>query len=574
MRRALLLALALALAGAPASLAGTGGQWTPVSRPYSENFNLAGLERTGDGVLHVVSLAKDADPSTEGVIHAGVASNGTVGGFTPVTTGWVGLSSPDLSFHPGGGLAAMWGGLHSTTTGDPQNDSGIATSDDSGSAWSVSAVSPITGGYVYASQISIANGFPTGPLFQSWFSTTGTYVHRGTDKSTPDSDYQAQIGGYGSVPGFALGGERSLWLGWQASFAHDNNGVWAQQVDQATGAPSGSPMKMPGSSVDYQGAQESSTILGRTPITARPGRPGVYMAYSTGYPTATKLLLWKVGDAGTVQLADSKGANIRQLAITSDPDGRLIVVWGEDTGGAGKLFARVSSTDATSWAPAFEIPTLPKAAEGWAVQASAQSGALLDVVENYTESDGSTMRFWHTQAVAPPVLAKAVNASVVSGKVLVQLPGTNTFVQLSHDSQIPVGTIVDTTQGRVRIVEALPGGKTASSDFFQGIFKVAQAKNGLADLTLAGGNFKVCGRGASASAAKSTVIRHLWGAGKGKFRTKGKYASAAIRGTTWDTIDRCDGTLVKVTKGSVTVRDFKARKNVVVSAGHSYLAKR
>jgi len=366
MRRALLLAFAFALAGAPASLAGTGGQWTPVSRPYSENFNLAGLERTGDGVLHVVSLAKDADPSTEGVIHAGVASNGTVGGFTPVTTGWVGLSSPDLSFHPGGGLAAMWGGLHSTTTGDPQNDSGIATSDDSGSAWSVSAVSPITGGYVYASQISIANGFPTGPLFQSWFSTTGTYVHRGTDKSTPDSDYQAQIGGYGSVPGFALGGERSLWLGWQASFAHDNNGVWAQQVDQATGAPSGSPMKMPGSSVDYQGAQESSTILGRTPITARPGRPGVYMAYSTGYPTATKLLLWKVGDAGTVQLADSKGANIRQLAITSDPDGRVIVVWGEDTGGAGKLFARVSSTDVTSWGQAFEIPTLPKAAEGWA----------------------------------------------------------------------------------------------------------------------------------------------------------------------------------------------------------------
>jgi hypothetical protein len=121
---------------------------------------------------------------------------------------------------------------------------------------------------------------------------------------------------------------------------------------------------------------------------------------------------------------------------------------------------------------------------------------------------------------------------------------------------------------------ALPGGKTDASDFFQGTFLVTQGRNGLADMTLAGGNLKVCGKGAQAVAARSTVIRQLWGAGKGKFRTKGRYAAASIRGTTWDTIDRCDGTLVKVTRGSVTVRDFKLKKNVVVTAGHSYLAKR
>ena len=42
--------------------------------------------------------------------------------------------------------------------------------------------------------------------------------------------------------------------------------------------------------------------------------------------------------------------------------------------------------------------------------------------------------------------------------------------------------------------------------------------------------------------------------------------------TTWDTIDRCDGTLIKVTQGSVLVRDLKKKRNVVVKRGHSYLA--
>ena len=108
----------------------------------------------------------------------------------------------------------------------------------------------------------------------------------------------------------------------------------------------------------------------------------------------------------------------------------------------------------------------------------------------------------------------------------------------------------------------------------QAVFKLTQAKNGLATMVMEGGSFRSCGRGAHAGhAAKSKVIRHLWGAGAGKFRTKGRFAAASIRGTTWDSIDRCDGTLVKVTQGRVTVTDLKRHKNVVVKKGKSYLAK-
>jgi hypothetical protein len=300
------------------------------------------------------------------------------------------------------------------------------------------------------------------------------------------------------------------------------------------------------------------------------------MAYTSGYPSADKVLVWKVGAAASTTLDDTPGSGHRTLAITSDPDGRVIVVWSRDGGGESNLFARVSNTDVTAWGPAFAVPGLPKASGGWAVEASAQSGALIDVVRNWSESDGTTMRFFHTQALPPPVLGKAVNARVLSGVVLIKLPGSNAFVPLSHESQIPVGAVVDATKGRVRVVTAVPGGKTQSADFFQGAFVVTQAKSGLADLTLFGGSLAVCGKAApaAATAAKNTTIRKLWGTGAGKFRTKGRYATASIRGTTWLTSDRCDGTLVKVTQGSVIVRDLVSKKSVVVKKGQSYLAKK
>ena len=79
-------------------------------------------------------------------------------------------------------------------------------------------------------------------------------------------------------------------------------------------------------------------------------------------------------------------------------------------------------------------------------------------------------------------------------------------------------------------------------------------------------------RGARAAAAKPKT-RRLWGDGKGKFRTRGSYAAATVRGTKWLVQDSCAGTLVRVTQGSVVVRDFRRKKNVVVRAGKRYTAR-
>jgi Ca2+-binding RTX toxin-like protein len=175
-------------------------------------------------------------------------------------------------------------------------------------------------------------------------------------------------------------------------------------------------------------------------------------------------------------------------------------------------------------------------------------------------------------ATAPPILGATVNVQPVAGTVLVRLPGTDRFVPLSSLASIPVGSTVDTTAGRVLLTQARPQGTRESAEFYEGTFTIGQAPAGesVAVLRLEGGDFGECGGTNGFFAEKPK--RRLWGAGKGSFRTRGRFSAATVRGTTWYTADGCDGTLTRVAEGSVTVTDFVRDLEVVVSAGQSYLA--
>jgi hypothetical protein len=95
-------------------------------------------------------------------------------------------------------------------------------------------------------------------------------------------------------------------------------------------------------------------------------------------------------------------------------------------------------------------------------------------------------------------------------------------------------------------------------------------------LTLSGSSFsKACRAKASTSAKRRSRkrVRRLFGDGKGAFRTKGRNAAATVRGTRWSVQDRCDGTLVTVQRGRVSVRDLVTHRTVLVKTGHTYLAR-
>jgi hypothetical protein len=205
---------------------------------------------------------------------------------------------------------------------------------------------------------------------------------------------------------------------------------------------------------------------------------------------------------------------------------------------------------------------------------------------------------------APPVPGKSVVVRVVSGTVLVKYPPgfvpraaapVKGFVPFKGAANIPVGSQLDTRKGRVALTSAQDTGGVATqeSDFYDGIFQIKQAvpkkkPKKPAKLTtdvlmkgqLARSQCAPLKGGARAAAAKKkkkkgphAVLGQLWGSGKGKFRTNGKYSSATVRGTIWLVQDRCEGTLTKVVRGTVSVRDIRRKKTVTVKAGHSYLAR-
>ena len=115
-------------------------------------------------------------------------------------------------------------------------------------------------------------------------------------------------------------------------------------------------------------------------------------------------------------------------------------------------------------------------------------------------------------------------------------------------------------------------GKTEHAQWWQGRFFIGQTKGKKPVGTQSLSGPLACSKRSLASSAGAK--RSLWGKGKGRFRTKGKNASATVRGTIWLTQDTCAGTLVRVKRGVVDVLDFKRHKHVRVKAGHSYFAKR
>ena len=231
-------------------------------------------------------------------------------------------------------------------------------------------------------------------------------------------------------------------------------------------------------------------------------------------------------------------------------------------------------------------------------------GAIYHVRLVATNSAGTTFGQDQTFATAraaappPPVLGKTVDAQPVSGTVFIRTV-SGVFVRLTGAQQIPTGAVVDALHGTLKITTALPRGTsgaidaaakgkkpkpggTQSGNFGGAIFKITQARTGLATLSLLEGAFNgapsytVCKvhTAADATIASSRTLQLLKASAHGKFRTSGRYSAATVRGTIWTIADRCDGTLTHDITDSVAVTDFVHHRTIVLHAGQSYLARK
>ena len=240
----------------------------------------------------------------------------------------------------------------------------------------------------------------------------------------------------------------------------------------------------------------------------------------------------------------------------------------------------------------FSLPELPAGEHTFQVRARASGGNVDTSPASFTFVIPAELR-----DLPAPVLGRSVNAEPVSGRVLVGVPaGAGTaarggarasqkgirFVPLEEAKQIPVGSFFNTRRGRVRLQSATTRrARRQAGVFTGGLFQTLQSRRrsggGVFELRLKGSSFKNCtvkaSRKASASRRSKRRIRRLSGNAKGRFRTRGRYSAATVRGTSWGVTDRCDGTLTRVFSGQVTVRDLRRKRNIRLRKGKRYLAR-
>lgn len=192
-----------------------------------------------------------------------------------------------------------------------------------------------------------------------------------------------------------------------------------------------------------------------------------------------------------------------------------------------------------------------------------------------------------SKALPPPHFGHTLDIGLVSGRVIVTPPGKQPFELGVQDQNVPIGSLLDTTRGRVDLRAAPPpasttgtarAAKVEDAEFYKGKFTVRQPAGAtVTQIRLAGGNRSVCSESARPPAQRRAlphrVLRLLGASGHGKFQTRGRYAAATVRGTIWTTTDYCDGTRVSVQRGVVSVQDFVRHTTVTVTAGHSYFAR-
>ncbi len=209
-----------------------------------------------------------------------------------------------------------------------------------------------------------------------------------------------------------------------------------------------------------------------------------------------------------------------------------------------------------------------------------------------------------TKSAAPPgapTLGRTFNLAPVSGIVLIKVNGV--FIPLTQLRQFPKNTVIDALGGTLRLITAVGGHpaadaaakgkkgkgkkgkvKTQTGTFGGAIFKVAQAHNGLATLSLVENAFK----GAPSFANCKAKRRETQAPRPSRARPSSSCmpaprASSAPRASTprrpsaapsgRPPTAATERRIHDVT-GSVAVTDFVRHKTIILHAGQSYLAKR
>ena len=399
-----------ALAVACVAAAGPPGAWSRAGkRPGSPGFE-AGLARTADGVLHVVSLRRNGAKLELWQIRIG--SDGKFLGSNAIVRGWNGLANPDLVLSADGGLRLFVGGNHSVSAANP----GLvtATAPARGAPWTIQP-DPVSVGEDAALADVGATAARDGTPIAVWATPAGLRYRYDVDPAGADVVLSLP-GCCASEPDAATDSATGQsYIAWASSAARAS-GILVQPIGPRS--LTGKSLFAPGSA--SKGRAAAVPPGERVAITSRLGAGGVYVAYGVGYPAVKGVALWPVGAPRAVVRIPAGGAS--DIALAAAPDGRLWLAWARN----GTCYVTRTNRAATRVEPVRAISSPPRTTSVWRVQGEGSLGPL-DLVTNVDATGGTT--FWHQQIL--PLLSLEVTA-------VAQLDGSTRYSFAVTDAGDPV----------------------------------------------------------------------------------------------------------------------------------------
>ena len=201
----------------------------------------------------------------------------------------------------------------------------------------------------------------------------------------------------------------------------------------------------------------------------------------------------------------------------------------------------------------------------------------------------------------PPVAGVNTVVRQIAGEVFVKLPAGRAtlgfrgmisafqesgFLPLKGVASVPIGSTVDTRKGEIGIESAANGyaagdrrSRRQTARVKTALFTIKQRarRRGAARKSSIPMDFDLLSppraEAACVSGPAKGVVRSMSMAVKGYFRALAGASTATARDATFNTTDRCDGTLTEVGKGRVSLKVKGKSKPIVVPAGRAYLVK-
>jgi hypothetical protein len=293
----------------------------------------------------------------------------------------------------------------------------------------------------YGSDAVDAGGTPIA-VFTSGTSNDIT-AHKGFDALPPLTTDQTTAANpkccayYAGVGYDATNG--NTWTAWYSnSGLAATDGINAQQLYPSAGAM----LHAPSSTSTFAGTIQSVAPQQRTQVAARAGG-GLYTAYGIGYPTQTKVALWKLG--GGAPLVVNAGHSIAVPGVAAATDGRLWLYWWNKS--TSSLQAARTNTSGSVLGATCTVATPGKTTSVWSMTGDGSNG-LLDLIVN--AGDSSKDQIYATQVL--PCLSASISPKVVTskkgGKVTVTLKDAGVGVS---GVKVRYGTVTKKTNAKGQV---------------------------------------------------------------------------------------------------------------------------